>query len=34
MLKATGSADAAAKGQQAGDPWQLACDIVVGMARA
>lgn len=34
MLKATGSADAAAKGQRAGDPWQLACDIVIGMARA
>lgn len=34
MLKATGRADAAAKGQRAGDPWQMACDIVVGMARA
>ncbi len=34
MLKATGRADAAAKGQQDGDPWQMACDIVVGMARA
>ncbi len=33
MLKATGRADAAAKGQRAGDPWQMACDIVVGMAR-
>lgn len=32
MLKATGRADAAAKGQRAGDPWQMACDIVVGMA--
>ncbi|NNF40177.1 MAG: DNA polymerase III subunit delta [Woeseiaceae bacterium] len=34
MLQASGRADAAAKGQRAGDPWQLACDIVVGMARA
>ena len=34
MLKATGSADDAAKGQRADDPWQLACDIVIGMARA
>jgi len=33
MLKATGRADAAAKGQRGGDPWQMACDIVVGMAR-
>ena len=33
MLKASGRADAAAKGQRAGDPWQMACDIVVGMAR-
>ncbi len=33
MLKATGRADAAAKGQRSGDPWQMACDIVVGMAR-
>ncbi len=33
MLKATGRADAAAKGQRAGDPWQMACDIVIGMAR-
>ncbi len=33
MLKATGRADAAAKGQRVGDPWQMACDIVVGMAR-
>jgi DNA polymerase-3 subunit delta len=32
MLKATGRADAAAKGQRAGDPWQMACDIVLGMA--
>ncbi len=33
MLKATGRADAAAKGQRGGDPWQMACDIVIGMAR-
>jgi len=33
MLKASGRADAAAKGQRYGDPWQLATDIVVGMAR-
>jgi len=32
MLKASGRADAAAKGQRAGDPWQMAADIVVGMA--
>ena len=34
MLKASGRADAAAKGQRYGDPWQLAADVVVGMARA
>lgn len=33
MLKATGRADAAAKGQRQGDPWQLATDVVVGLAR-
>lgn len=33
MLKAAGRADAAAKGQRAGDPWQMASDIVIGMAR-
>jgi DNA polymerase-3 subunit delta len=33
MLKATGRADAAAKGQRSGDPWQMASDIVLGMAR-
>ena len=33
LLKASGRADAAAKGQRYGDPWQLAADIVVGMAR-
>lgn len=32
LLKASGRADAAAKGQRAGDPWQMATDIVVGMA--
>lgn len=34
MLKASGRADAAAKGQRYGDPWQMAADIVVGMSRA
>ena len=34
LLKMSGRADAAAKGQRFGDPWQLATDIVVGMARA
>ena len=34
MLKASGRADAAAKGQRYGDPWQLAADIVIAMARA
>ncbi|MBT8082669.1 MAG: DNA polymerase III subunit delta [Gammaproteobacteria bacterium] len=34
MLKASGRADAAAKGQRYGDPWQMAADIVIGMARA
>lgn len=34
MLKATGRADAAAKGQLSGDPWQMATDIVVGMAHS
>jgi DNA polymerase-3 subunit delta len=34
MLKASGRADAAAKGQRFGDPWQMAADIVIGMARA
>lgn len=33
MLKVSGRADAAAKGQRDGDPWQMAADIVVGMAR-
>ena len=30
MLKASGRADAAAKGQRYGDPWQMAADIVIG----
>ncbi|MCG8370785.1 MAG: DNA polymerase III subunit delta [Proteobacteria bacterium] len=34
MLKASGRADAAAKGQRHGDPWQMAADIVIGMANA
>ena len=33
LLKASGRADAAAKGQRYGDPWQMAADIVIGMAR-
>ena len=32
LLKATGCADAAAKGQAAGDPWQLGADIVVSLS--
>ena len=32
FLKATGRADAAAKGQAAGDPWQLGADIVLGLS--
>jgi DNA polymerase-3 subunit delta len=34
MLKAAGRADAAAKGQAAGDPWQLAADIVIALSLA
>ena len=34
LLKASGRADAAAKGQRFGDPWQMAADIVIGMAHA
>ena len=34
LLKASGRADAAAKGQRFGDPWQMAADVVIGMARA
>lgn len=33
MLKATGRADAAAKGQAGGDPWQLSADIVLRLSR-
>ncbi len=33
MLKASGRADAAAKGQRHGNPWQMAADIVVGLSR-
>jgi len=33
MLKATGRADAAAKGQQAGNPWQMATDVVVSLSQ-
>jgi DNA polymerase-3 subunit delta len=32
LLKAAGRADAAAKGQAPGDPWQLAADIVVALS--
>jgi DNA polymerase-3 subunit delta len=34
LLKASGRADATAKGQRFGDPWQMAADIVIGMASA
>lgn len=33
MLKTTGRADAAAKGQRAGNPWQMATDVVVSLAQ-
>lgn len=33
MLKQTGRADAAAKGQRAGDPWQMATDVVVSLSQ-
>ncbi len=33
MLKATGRADAAAKGQRYGDPWQMATDVVVSLSQ-
>ena len=33
LLKATGRADAAAKGQAAGDAWQLGADIVVSLSQ-
>ena len=32
LLKAIGRADAAAKGQADGDPWQLGADIVLGLS--
>ena len=32
LLKAVGRADAAAKGQSAADPWQLAADIVISLS--
>ncbi len=32
LLKATGGADAKAKGQAPGDPWQAAADIVLGLS--
>ena len=32
LLKATGRADAMAKGQAGGDPWQLAADIVMNLS--
>ncbi len=32
MLKVTGRAGAAAKGQRAGDPWQIAADVVVNLS--
>jgi hypothetical protein len=34
ILKVSARADAVAKGQMAGDPWQMAQDIVIGMARS
>ena len=33
MLKATGRADAAAKGQGPGDAWQMAADILLRLSR-
>jgi DNA polymerase-3 subunit delta len=33
MLKVTGRADAAAKGQRAGNPWHMATDVVVSLAQ-
>jgi hypothetical protein len=33
MLKVTGHGDAAAKGQRAGNPWQMATDIVVSLSQ-
>ena len=34
LLKAVGEGDAAAKGQLRADPWQLASDVVLGLAFA
>jgi DNA polymerase-3 subunit delta len=34
LLKAVGQGDAAAKGQLRADPWQLASDVVLGLAFA
>jgi DNA polymerase III delta subunit len=34
LLQAVARGDAAAKGQLHGDPWQLATDIVLGLACA
>jgi DNA polymerase-3 subunit delta len=33
MLSVSGRADAAAKGQRAGDPWQMATDVVMGLVQ-
>jgi len=33
MLQVTGRADAAAKGQRMGNPWQMATDVVVSLAQ-
>jgi DNA polymerase-3 subunit delta len=33
MLKATGRADAAAKGQRAGNPWHMATDVVLSLSQ-
>ncbi len=33
MLKATGRADAAAKGQRVGNPWEMATDVVVSLSQ-
>jgi hypothetical protein len=34
LLKEVGRGDAAAKGQLRADPWQLATDVVLGLALA
>ena len=33
LLKATGRADAAAKGQREGNPWRMATDVVVSLSQ-